>query len=355
MKTLDRYVLRELAVPFVVGLVGFELLMLGNIVYLYLPLLGQNHLPWWSVLRLLALRAPEVAVYGLPFSTLVATAWGLNRLSRESEITALRMGGISVRRVLLPALGAGLAVSVVAFLNNEQLAPRASRHAERMVRQLLLNEPAPFFREDTFLRVPPNMYVYVHRVDARTHRFFDLILWELTGARYPLITTARQGHWEGPVLVLEDGVRHTFRADGRFEREERFGQARVNIRTAAGLAPSQKTSREMSARELSHYIDTFRRSGLVVRSLELDLYFKYSLPLAPFICALLAAPLALRFGRAGSLAGLLIAFVLTFTYQVLMAWSRMLGEAGTVPAPVAAWSQNAVFALLGGWLLSRQE
>ena len=356
MRIMDRYLARELAVPFAVGLVGFELMMLGNLLYLYLPLLRQTQVSWGLVLHMLALRAPDVAVYGIPFSALLATAWALSRLARESEITAMRMGGTSIRRILAPTLAVGLAASVLAFLNAEYLAPLATHRAETIVRRMLLQEPLPLFAENTFLRVPPNMYVYVRRVDPGAHRFFDIMVYEITGERYPLVSNAREGYWQGPVLVLRDGVRHKFRADGTFEREEKFQEARVNIGAAMStLVPQQKTSREMSARELAGYIQAFQRGGLDVRSLRLDYYFKFTLPLAPLICVLLVGPLSLRFSRAGSLSGLLLAFLLTFAYQVLMAWSRSLGESGVLPPLVAAWSQDALFGALGLYLLARQE
>ena len=71
------------------------------------------------------------------------------------------------------------------------------------------------------------------------------------------------------------------------------------------------------------------------------------------IVAMLAAPLAIKFSRAGSFVGLLLAFVLAFLYQVLMAWSRVLGQAGYVPPVMAAWSQNVIFGGLGILLLWR--
>lgn len=356
MRILDRYLARELAVPFLVALTGFQLLMLGNLLYLYLPLIHHMQIPPLTVLQILALRAPEVAGLGIPFAALFAAAWAVSRLARESEITAMRMGGNSVRRLFAPILVVGLAASGLAFTNSEYLAPAASHRAERIVRRALVREPSPFFQENTFLRVPPNMYVYVHRIEPTTRRFFDILVYEITGERYPVVTTAREGHWDRQVLVLRDGVRHKYREDGSFEREETFGEARINLAAAlTALLPEQKTSREMSRRELARHIAIFRRSGLEVRGLELDYAFRFSLPLAALISMMLAAPLALRHGRGGGMSGLLIAFLLAFLYQVLMAWSRSLGEAGTLPPLLAAWSQNVLFAAAGLVLLARQE
>jgi len=356
MKILDRYVARELLAPFVVGLVGFELLMLGNVLYLHWRLLRDAGAQWHVVARLLALRAPEVALYGIPFSMLLATSWAVSRLARDSELTALRAGGASVRRILIPIMAVAALVSGMAYLNAERAVPWATHAAENIVRSMVLRQPAPFFRQDVFFRVPPNYYVYLHRLDPKTKHFYDILVYELTGQGYPLLTVAESGYWREEILYLRDGVRHKLRPDGTWEYEARFGRATINLRQAvADFWTEQKTPREMTAEELAEYIGVFARSGVDVRNLRLEYHFKLALPLAPLVFALLAAPLALRLGRGGSMMGLLVTFVLAFLYQVLMSWSRLVGESGAVPPALAAWSQNIVFGAAGIFLIAKQE
>ncbi|UCH35229.1 MAG: LptF/LptG family permease [Armatimonadota bacterium] len=356
MKILDRYVARELLAPFVVGLVGFELLMLGNVLYLHWRLIRDAGAGWHIVARLLVLRAPEVAVYGIPFSMLLAASWAVTRLARDSEFTALRAGGASVRRILVPIIATATLVSGLAYLNAEHAVPWATHAAENIVRRMVLRQPAPFFRQDVFFRVPPNYYVYIHRLEPKTKRFHDILVYELTGSGYPLLTAARSGDWQGEILYLHDGVRHKLRADGSWEYEARFGRATINLHQAmADFWTEQKTPREMTAEELSRYIGVFAQSGVDVRGLELEYHFKFALPLAPLVFALLAAPLALRFARGGGMMGLAVAFVLAFLYQVLMSWSRLLGESGTLPPMVAAWSQNVMFGAAGIFFIVKQE
>ena len=356
MKILDRYVARELLVPLAVGLVGFELLMLGNVLYLNWRLIHDAGATWPLVGRLLVLRVPEVAVYGIPFSMLLAASWAVSRLARDGEFDALRAGGASVRRILVPVMAVAVIVSGFAYLNAERAVPWATHAAENIVRRMILRQPAPFFRENIFFRVPPNYYVYIHRLDPKTRHFYDILVYELTSQGYPLLTAAKSGYWEGEILYLRDGVRHKLQPDGAWEYEARFGRATINLRQVMSeVWTEQKTPREMTAEELSKYIGLFAHSGVDVRSLELEYHFKFSLPFAPLVFALLAAPLALRYGRSGGMMGLAIAFVLAFFYQVLMSWSRLLGESGWIPAVIAAWSQNVLFAVMGMLLIFKQE
>jgi LPS export ABC transporter permease LptF len=356
MKTLDRYLAREMALPFLVALVGFCLLMLGNVLYLHWQLLRQAQASAGVAAQLLLLRAPEVVSWGLPFSALLATCWALNRLGRESELTAMRMGGVPVRRIVLAPILVGLAVSVLAFLNSEYLVPRANHRAEKIVRRSLLRNPIPLFRERVFVHVPPNLYVYTERLQPRTGQFWRIMVYELTPAGYPIIQTAKSGYFKKGSLVLLDGLRHQFNRDGRWLFEARFKRARVAVgQQFAALLAEQKSPREMSSGELLRYIALFATSGADVNSLRLEYHFRFALSLASLVAVLLAAPLSIRFSRTGSLIGLLVAFLLAFSYQILAAWARLLADSGALPAPVAAWSPDLIFAALGLSLLFRQE
>jgi lipopolysaccharide export system permease protein len=356
MKILDRYVAKELLAPLVVGFVGFELLMLGNVLYLNWRLIRDAGAEWNVVARLLALRAPEVAVYGIPFAMLLAVSWAVSRLARDSEFTALRAGGASVRRILVPIMAVAVVVSGFAYLNAERAVPWATHAAENIVRRMILRQPTPMFRQDIFFRVPPNYYVYIQRLDPKTKTFYNVLVYELTGQGYPTLTAARSGYWKGEILYLRSGVRHKLRPNGSWEYEARFGRATINLRQAmADFWTEQKTPREMTAEELSKYIGVFAHSGVDVRSLEIEYHFKFALPFAPLVFALLAAPLALRYSRGAGMMGLAVTFVLAFLYQVLMSWSRLLGEQGVLPAAVSAWSQNIIFGAIGVFLIARQE
>jgi lipopolysaccharide export LptBFGC system permease protein LptF len=71
--------------------------------------------------------------------------------------------------------------------------------------------------------------------------------------------------------------------------------------------------------------------------------------------ALMAAPLALRFARHGSFAGLVCAFVLAFFWQGLDSWFRAMGLGSRLEPMVAAWATNCVFFLAGLVLLWRER
>lgn len=356
MRVLDRYIWREMALPFACGIAGFALVLLGNSLFELLRLVGPRGVSGWTVGALLGLQLPAVTVWALPFATLLATSLAVSRLGRESELTALRMGGVSLRRCLWPTVLAGLAASAAAFAIGEYVAPPATAKFDRMVWRAVLSDPVPFMREGVFFSAGDRYQVYVGQVDRRAHTLRDIMVYERVQGGFPVITTARSGWWEGEVWHLERGVRHYLDAEGLVSHEERFGKGTLPL----GQDISQtwfnpKRPEAMSSAELRQRMSLFARSGVDVARLTMIYQFKLALPLASLVVALLAGPLGVKFARSGSLMGLMIAIGLAGGYRVLMDWSRVLAERGALPATLAAWSPNLVFALFAVWLLWREE
>src|ERR1019366_9089114 len=103
-----------------------------------------------------------------------------------------------------------------------------------------------------------------------------------------------------------------------------------------------------------------RAHSRVDPALLLDYHFKLSVPFSCLVMALCCPPIALRFGRGGGFMGTLLSICLVFVYWNTLLLSRILGTPGPsspalLAAPVAAWSQNVIFVLLGLIVLRKSE
>ena len=71
---------------------------------------------------------------------------------------------------------------------------------------------------------------------------------------------------------------------------------------------SEKDPRAMTIKELREQIAYKREAGQISRKEQVKLYHKTAYPFAAVVVVMLGAPIAIRFGRAGFFAGLVIAF-----------------------------------------------
>ena len=92
---------------------------------------------------------------------------------------------------------------------------------------------------------------------------------------------------------------------------------------------AKKDPRAMTIKELREQITYKQEAGQIYRKERVKLYHKTAYPFAAVVVVMLGAPIAIRFGRAGFFAGLVIAFFISFIYWALsFATLEGLSESG---------------------------
>jgi lipopolysaccharide export LptBFGC system permease protein LptF len=170
------------------------------------------------------------------------------------------------------------------------------------------------------------------------------------------IESARRAVLKDRVWSLEDGATAYLDAHGALARVERYTRKPILLsRALQNYYAEKRTPLEMSANELVALARTLEETGQSSQRLRVHLAFKYSIPAACLVLALIAAPLADRFAHLGSFAGLVVAIGLVFLYNGVRSWGLALGLAGVLPPAVAGWAQNVIFGGLGLALLIRHR
>ena len=124
---LDRYILREIFRPFLIGLIAFTAMLAGtSILFNLVGDVVRNGIPWVLGLEMFLLRIPAIVVPAFPMATVLAVLLALGRLAGDSEITALLAGGISIVRISRPVLIFGAVVSILTFVFNEWVVPKTT-------------------------------------------------------------------------------------------------------------------------------------------------------------------------------------------------------------------------------------
>jgi len=359
MKVMDKYVVKEMIAPFLVSVLAFMVLLIGRVIYDNLDYIVSRRVPFPLVARLVIFQIPWVIGIVLPLATLFATSLAVNRLARDSEITAMRMAGTPLRRIFLPIFVVGLAASLLAFWFGESVTPWANRQAQRTVRLIYGLQNAPLIQENVFFN-SENYYFYVQRVERPSSRevvLHNVMVYETPApGGYPTLITARIATNRDNLWTLWDGVLRKIGKSGFTEYEAKFKQMRLNLkRMLADLWEAQRTPEEMSFAELSRQAKLFEQTGRQVNDILVNLHFKVSIPFSCLVFALCAAPLAVRFARSGSYSGILLGIVIMFLYQNNIWLGKALGIGGMIPAFLAGWSQNIVFGLVGLYLIWREE
>jgi hypothetical protein len=103
IKLIDRYVLRELLVPFSIGITIGVLLLIGTMLFQFAEMIINKGIPVLLVIKLLLLKAPAFAVIAMPMAMAFTASLAVNRLARDSELTPMRMAGSLSAALPLPS------------------------------------------------------------------------------------------------------------------------------------------------------------------------------------------------------------------------------------------------------------
>jgi len=350
----DRYIVREVFAPFLLGVGAFVVILIGDILYTLAEFLATRRVTIETVLRLLFYKMPAILVITFPVSTLIGVLLGLGRLVKDSEVQAMRLAGMSLARIFLSVVVFGGAMTVATFLTNEFISPWANHRANDLIRQAAFGVAFPQIREQIFFRAADDRIFYIGDADDGRRILRDVMVFE-GRAPYPKLITARQAEWEERRWLLHDGVIREFDEQGFTRYEAAFADLEIAVGLQAGtFYAGQKTPEEMTARELRQYLLVFGQGQAATR-FSVEYHRKFAIPFASVIFAALAAPLSVRTAQGGRFVGIGLSIALLFIYYVVMSVGRAMGSVGMVVPFLSAWMPNLLFAAGAALVWSSEE
>ncbi|MGQ9837732.1 MAG: LptF/LptG family permease [Cyanobacteriota bacterium] len=370
---MDRYIIMEMVLPFLFGVGAFTALVMAvGSLFELVRLVVEAGLSIPAALQVFAFRAPGIIVLTFPMSMLLATLLAYGRLSSDSEITAMRSCGVSLYRLVVPALAFGLLVTSLTFLFNELVVPNSNRQAAITLNQALNRNP-DFQRENILYQefgeiLSPEGDGSFSRRQGLTRQFYarsfdgnhmrGIIVLDFSNEALNQILLAQRGRWDprNNLWVFEEGTNYIVSPDGTYSNIVTFSRQELRLsRAPLDLAQEARSPEEMNIQELSRYIEVIASSGDLqrVRRLQVSLNQKYAIPFVCLAFTLIGAPLGLRPQRTSSSLGLGISVLIIFAFYVLLFITQALGQIGILGPAVAAWLPNLICVAVGLGLLYR--
>jgi len=362
---LDDYVIRDYMTNF--ALVLSSLVMLF-IIFTFFELIGdmiRNKTPLVTVGDYLLNLIPFILSEVTPLCSLVAVLITFGALGRSSELTAMKSSGISIYRIVAPILVLAAVIATALFTFDEFYLPAANRRQESIRAVIKGKPPQTFLRPDrkwisgqSTNDGEPTRIFYYQFFDADKDVFANLTVFEFDPVSFNLTRRifASSARWDERVSrwVFENGWQRTFTGETTATFQPYTISTFPEIREVPSYFKKEDLqSQEMSYTQLSRYIDDLKQSGFDTKRLNVQLDRKVADPLVTLIMAILAVPFALSMGKRGGLAGIATAIGIAITYWVVSGIFGAMGNVNTLPAALAAWSPDLLFAIAGTYLLLR--
>ena len=355
LRIADRYVALQLLMPFFAWTLGLLVMIAGSLLFGILKQLGAVEVPVREIIVMVASKLPWGLVMSVPMAYAFAACLTVNRMSRDGEVTALRVGGVSPRRLSIPVIVMGFAFSLVALAVNEFMVPWASAKGRQATRAALFTQPSRLPRDNVLIQGPSGYLFYARSTSGERERksLQQIMVLDHDEAGQQTITTAPGGTLESEAVSLHDVHEYAFDDRGRVASSSTRRARDVDLgRVLAELSAEQVPLEDLSARALAHQARLVSGSGGRTGEIRHNLHMKLAVPFASFAFALVAVPIIMRYTGSG-FTGAMMAIGVIFVYYTLTAWGKVLSDAEQVNPIFGAWACNVLFGIVGGVLLWR--
>ncbi len=363
LRTLDRYVIREVIPPFLLSLLVFTFILEVPPIMQQLETLVSKGVSWGTAGHIILLLIPQGLGLTIPMALLTGLLIGLGRLSSDRETVALLACGVSPYRLLRPVLVmATLAAAATLYVMVEAI-PDANQRFREITFDLVTKRVENDIRPRVFFEDFPGWVLYARDetpgggwkdvMVADTHNPEGASLYMAAGGRL-VLDRARRGVY----LILVNGTRYSTTKAGEADIF-RFPADQIMTLDADTVFGRMELPRGVSEKTIPQLRETIAQklaNRISPHPEIMGIQVKFSIPAACFVFALIGLALGVTVARDSKLAGFVLGIVVIFGYYVVMFLAESFAKGlYATPGPddrflfayAARWIPNVVLGAFG--------
>lgn len=316
--------------------------------------------------RMMLYFLPTLLHYLLPMAYMMGILMAFGRLSQQNEITAMKAAGIPLKRLLLPILGGGLALTGVAFVMQDRIQPLAQLKVNQLIYEDLLVRatldvlPAGVMHKYADWRV----YIGDKVPETKTLEDVDILIPPRKSAE-PMVLSAKSAR-----LVEEGGRKKIVMSNAYiFSPVDESNLLLMAAPTATQTLPTIESlamPNRLQMQTLSQLLETEKKAadayenGLrlaknMLREVRQEIAKRIVFPLACLAVSLVAAPLAVRSYGSGKSYSFAAGFAIALTFYLLYFALEPRSLKSLSEVMLRSLAPCIVLGITGLWLLWRVD
>jgi LPS export ABC transporter permease LptG/LPS export ABC transporter permease LptF len=356
LRTIDRYVIREVVPPFALALLIFTFILELPPVMEELERLIAKGVEWRTAAHIILLLMPQALGLTIPMALLVGLLVGLGRMSTDREAVALLACGVSPYRLLRPILVvAAVATAATLFVMVEAL-PDANQRYRQILFEILSRKVDSDIKPRVFYTDFPNWVLYPRdEPEPGQPGWKDLLVADLSKPDAIKLRLARRGRIAlDPAkrtvqLVLTDGTEYSVTAPSETSKM-RFTEDVILRLDPDSVFPPLDLARGLTEKTIAQLRLDIRARQERKESPHnevMAIHAKFSIPAACLVFAVIALALGLTVARDGKLGGFVVGIAVIFAYYIAMFLAESAAKGHRMPAEWARWVPNLLLGPFG--------
>ncbi|UCB44314.1 MAG: LptF/LptG family permease [Spirochaetota bacterium] len=334
----------------------FSMLLLMERVMSFVSLVTNGYATIVDFLLLIFYSVPPTLAITMPMSTLMGALISVGRLSNDSEITAIRAGGLKLNSVFLALYMTGIGIGILSFYLTDYFVPKGNIKFRSLYQNLTIARPDVQIDVHSINRVTGEILLLVDDVDEKTGDLKNVTIFENREGEYTRTITALKGWFLASdasktyiTLRLKEGtiVDPKDKTGEKFDSTV-FATLDMNIfLSTRELKNIVKTPRDMSLKELSESMSKEQKGTVTFNTYMVEYHKKIAIPFACVLFVFLGTPFVITRGRSGKGLGLGVGVLIIFLYYIFLLFLERVGREGMIPPAFAIWLPNILFFIAG--------
>jgi lipopolysaccharide export system permease protein len=356
-KTINLYILREIAIPFIMILFVLTFVLLMGRILQLMDLMVNKGIGFIDISKFIILLMPSFLMFTIPISLLVAIIIGMGRLSGDNEITVMKASGISMYQLSRPIAAASVVAFFMTAVITLFLVPQGNYATKQHLYNVSKKQASVGIREKVFIDDFAGLLIYAETIPVDGAFMEGVLISDTRLTEEPSTIIARKAYLiSDPKMLtvtmrLENGSTHTVDTGLSSYRKMDFSTYDVNLDIKSTLFDEkklkEKSSGEMTVLELR---EKLRETGIEKqyrREVAIELNKKLSIPMSCLIFGILGLPLGIRAHRSVKSRGISIGAIIVAVYYMLQLGGEALVQTGKASPAVGTWTPNLVFGVAG--------
>lgn len=353
LKRIDMYIIKRMLSMLILIFISLMLVFYIVRIVELIDSVIENNVSFFLVFKYVYFNTPEMISFVLPVSILTSVLLTFSLMSKNNEITAVQVSGISLYRIAIPAILLGILLSVGYFMIQEKITPDANKKAMKTLDTIYKRKSSTELEFNKFWVSGPDNFIYFYdSLETKKGRLrnFTAVQFDDDFAM-KLRFTSKFAIWTNKdTLILREGFTRKFR-DNIPEEYTEFQTKRLNIPGGKGLFLKKISfPQHMNISQLKEYITYLKNNRSDPGRYEAKLYYKYSFPFSSLIMVLIAIPFSFKMGKRGTLFGIGIAVGISMIFWGAFGISSAMGSSGILSPLISAFAPIILFASISVWL-----
>ncbi len=346
MRTIDRYVIKEMLLPVCFGVSLFTFIFLIDILIQMMESIIVNKLPIISVLRMLSYYLPPILSQTLPMGFFLGVMITYGGLTSTSELTAMVSMGMSLKKVIKPSFIVAIILTISVFFLQEEIVPRSFYRLGQLTKKIAYTSPPIQLKGKTFVKGIGDYSVYIDSVGSEENSAKNLVLFRNNdNSQFPTVALSKQTKWEKSKMIMEDVEFYQMDQNGKTDLSGSFRKQTIPLASFLDKIEAKVDDVEaLSIREIVK--ESAGKNGEEWLDYRVELHKKIAVPLSTVLLGILGVLLSVGHHRTGKGVSFGISIGVIFFYVAFINIGMVMSSKGEIPPALGIWFPNALLAVL---------